>query len=68
MLQQYVNQELPEVEVEFRKGEGTRDHVANIHQIIEKARGFQENVNFRFMTMLKSLTLWMRTNCGKFFK
>ena len=51
--QQYVNQELPEVQVEFRKGEGTRDHVANICWLIEKARGFQENINFCFVCYAK---------------
>ena len=40
-LQQYVNQELPDVQAGFRKGRGTRDQIANIHWIIEKARGFQ---------------------------
>ena len=45
-LQQYVNQELPDVQVGFRKGRGTRDQIANIHQIIEKAREFQKNICF----------------------
>ena len=40
-LQQYVNHELPDVQAGFRKGRGTRDHIANIHRIIEKAREFQ---------------------------
>ena len=40
-LQQYVNQELPGVQAGFRKGRGTRDQIANIHRIIEKAREFQ---------------------------
>ena len=48
-----MNQELPEVQVEFRKGEGTRDHVANICWLIEKARGFQENINFCFVGYAK---------------
>ena len=43
-LQQYVNQELPDVQAEFRKGRGTRDQIANIHWIIEKAREFQKNI------------------------
>ena len=42
-LQQYMNCELPDVPAEFRKGSGTRDQVANIHWIIEKAREFQKN-------------------------
>ena len=45
-LQQYVNQELPDVQVGFRKGRGTRDQIANIHRIIEKAREFQKNICF----------------------
>ena len=45
-LQQYVNRELPEVQVGFRKGRGTRDQIANIRWIIEKAREFQKNVYF----------------------
>ena len=43
-LQQYVNQELPDVQAGFRKGRGTRDQVANIHWVIEKARAFQKNI------------------------
>ena len=42
-LQQYVNHELPDVQAGFRKGRGTRDQIANIHWIIEKAREFQKN-------------------------
>ena len=45
-LQQYVNCELPDVQAGFRKGRGTRDQMANIHWIIEKAREFQKNVYF----------------------
>ena len=41
-LQQYVNRELPDIQVGFRKGIGTRDQIANIHWIIEKAREFQK--------------------------
>ena len=43
-LQQYVNQELPDVQNKFRKGRGTRDHIANIYWITEKAREFQKNI------------------------
>ena len=46
-LQQYVNRELPDVQARFRKGRGTRDQIANIRWIIEKAREFQKNVYFR---------------------
>ena len=45
-LQQYVNQELPDVQAEFRKGRGTRDQIANIRWIMEKAREFQKNICF----------------------
>ena len=48
-LQQYVNRELPDVQAGFRKGRGTRDQIANIHQIIEKAREFQKNIYFCFI-------------------
>ena len=43
-LQQYVNRELPDVQGGFRKGRGTRDQIANIHRIMEKAREFQKNL------------------------
>ena len=45
-LQQYMNCELPNVQTSFRKGRGTRDQIANIHWIIEKAREFQKNICF----------------------
>ena len=45
-LQQYVNHELPDVQVWFRKGRGTRDQIANIHWIIKKVREFQKNIYF----------------------
>ena len=47
-LQQYLNHELPDVQVGFRKGRGSRDQIANIHWIIEKARKFQKNTYFCF--------------------
>ena len=47
-LQQYVNWELPDTEVECRKGRGTRNQIVNIHWIIEKAREFQKNIYFCF--------------------
>ena len=52
-LQQYVNQELPEVQAGFRKGRGTRDQVANILWIIEKAREFYKNIYFCFIDYAK---------------
>ena len=65
-LQQYVNCELETVQAGFRKGRGTRDQIANIRWIMEKAREFQKNIYFCFITMPKPLTVWITTNCGKF--
>ena len=65
-LQQYVNRELPDVQAGFRKGRGTRDQIANICWIIEKAREFQKNIYFFKLTMSKPLTVWITRNCGKF--
>ena len=48
-LQQYMNHELAVVQAGFRKGRGTRDQIANIHWITEKAREFQKNINFCFI-------------------
>jgi len=67
-LQQYVNHELPDVQAGFRKGRGTRDQIANICWIIEKAREFQKNIYFCFIDYAKALTVWITTNCGKFLK
>ena len=53
-LQQYVNCELPYVQAGFRKGRGTRDQIANIHWIIEKAREFQKNIYFCFIDYAKA--------------
>ena len=53
-LQQYVNQELPDVQAEFRKGTGTRDQVANIRWIVKKAREFQKNIYFFFIDYAKA--------------
>ena len=52
--QQYVNQELPDVQAAFRKGRGTRDQIANIHWIIEKAREFQKVIYFCFIDYAKA--------------
>ena len=65
-LQQYMNRELPDVQAGFRKGRGTRDQIANICWIIEKAREFQKNIYFCLLTMPKPLTVWITINCGKF--
>ena len=53
-LQQYVNRELPDVQAGFRKGRGTRDQIANIRWIIEKAREFQKNIYFCFIDYVKA--------------
>ena len=54
-LQQYMNWELPDVQAGFRKGRGTRDQIANIRWIIEKARDFQKNIYFCFINYTKAL-------------
>ena len=54
-LQQYMNPELPDVQAGFRKGRGTREEIANIHWIIEKAREFQKNIYFCFTGYAKAL-------------
>ena len=64
-LQQYVNCELPDVQAGFRKGRGTRDQIANICWIMEKAREFQKNVYFCFIDYVKAFTVWITINCGK---
>ena len=53
-LQQYVHHELPDVQAGFRKGRGTRDQIANIHWIIEKAREFQKNIYICFIYYVKA--------------
>ena len=67
-LQQYVNRELPDVQANFRKGRGTRDQIANICWIIEKARGFQKNIYFCFIDCAKFFDCVDHTDCGKFLK
>ena len=54
MLQQYVNRELPDVQAGFRKGRGTRNQIANIHGIIEKATEFQKSIYFCFIDYTKA--------------
>ena len=53
-LQQYVNRELPDAQAGFRKGRGSKDQIANICWIIEKARGFQKNIYFCFIDYAKA--------------
>ena len=64
-LQQYMNCELPDVQADFRKGRRTRDQIADICWIIEKAREFQKNIYFCFIDYAKAF-IWITVNCGKF--
>ena len=59
------NWEFPDVQAGFRKDGGTRDHIANIHWIIEKAKEFQKNIYFCFIDYAKAF-VWITTNHGKF--
>ena len=66
-LQQYMNCELPDVQAGFKKGIGTRDQIASICWIIEKAREFQKKTSISaLLTMAKPLSVWITINCGKF--
>ena len=65
-LQQYVNHELPDVQAGFRKGSGTRDEIANIRWIMEKARNSRKTSISALLTMPKPLTVWITINCEKF--
>ena len=64
-LQQYMNHEYPDVQAGFRKGRGTRNQIANIHWIIEKASSRKTSTS-ALLTMPNPLTVWITTNCGKF--
>ena len=66
--QQYVNQELSDVQAGFRKGRGPRDQIANIHWVIEKARKFQTNVYFCFIDYAKAFDCVDPQQTGKFLK
>ena len=63
-FQQYVNQELPDVQAGFRNGRGTKDQIANIHWIIEKQGNSRKTSTSASLTTLKPLTVWLTTNCG----
>ena len=63
----YVNWELPDVQTGFREDRTTRDQIANISWVTEKAREFQKNTYFCFFDYVKAF-VWIATNCGKFFK
>ena len=62
----YLNHELPDVQAGFRKGRETRDQIANIHWIMEKAREFQKNIDFYFIDYAKAFDCVDHKNCGKF--
>ena len=66
--QQYVNRELPNVQAGFRKGRGTRDQIANIRWMIEKAREFQNNIKFCFIDYAKAFDCVDHSKLWKFFK
>ena len=61
-LQQYVNQELPDVQAGFRKGRGPRDQIANIHWIIKKQESSRKTSTSALLTLPKPLTVWITTN------
>ena len=67
-LQQYMNLELPDVQAGFRKGRRTRDQIANILWVMEKAREFQKNIYFCFIDYAKAFDCVDQINCGKFWK
>ena len=67
-LQQYMNRELPDVQAGFRKGRGTRDQIANICWIIQKAREFQKNVYFCFIDYKKAFDCVDNSNLWKILK
>ena len=67
-LQYEMNQKIPDAQAGFRKGRGTRDQIANIHWVIEKAREFCKSIYQCFINTLKPLTVWIITNCGKLLK
>ena len=66
-LQQYVNRELPDVQADFRKGKGTRDQIANIRWIMEKAREFQKNIYFGFIDYAKAFDCVHYNKLWKFY-
>ena len=66
-LQHYVNREIPDVQARFRKGRGTRDQIANLCWIIEKAREFQKNI-FSCFIDYTNVFVWITTNSKKLVK
>ena len=68
MLQQYVNQELPDVQAGFRKGRGTRDQIANICWIIKKSKQFQKNIDFCLIDYTKTFDCVDQNKLWEIFK
>ena len=67
-LQQYLNQEFPDVQAVFRKVRGTRDQVSNIHWVIKRQENSRKMSTSASLTTLEPLTVWIITNCVKFLK
>ena len=67
-LQKYVNRELPDVQAGFRKGRGTRDQIPTSAGSSKKQESSRKTSTSALLTMPKPLTMWITTNCGKFFK
>ena len=65
-LQQYVNQEFPDIQAGFKKGRGTRDQITNIRWVIEKKERSRKTSTSALLTTPKLLTVWITTNFGKF--
>ena len=61
-LQQYMNQEIPDIQAGFRKVRGTRDQIANIHWIVEKASEFQKNIYFCFVDYTRAFNCMDHNN------
>ena len=66
MLQQYMKRKLPDVQAGFGKVRGSRNQMANIRWIFNKARGFQKKIYFCLIDYSKTLTVWITINVGKF--
>ena len=66
--QWYVNREFPDVQAEFRKGRGTGGQIANIVESLKKQENSRKISTDASLTMLKPLTVWITTSCGKFLK
>ena len=67
-LKQYMNHELPDVQAGFSKGRGTRDQLSTSTGLSKQQESSRKIPTFALLTIPKTLTVWIRTNCGKFFK